>query len=143
FKVGLKNLTKLEFDMKTLMTIAIIGAAIIGEWAEGAIVVFLFALSEALEGYSIDKARQSIRSLMDIAPNRATIRRGNQTMEIDVEDVQIDDIMIIKPGEKIAMDGEVIKGESSINSNLRSEEHTTELQSRFDIVCSLLLEKKK
>ena len=101
--------------MKTLMTIAIIGAAIIGEWAEGAVVVFLFALSEALEGYSIDKARQSIRSLMDIAPNRATIRRGNQTMEIDVEDVQINDIMIIKPGEKIAMDGEVVKGESSIS----------------------------
>lgn len=115
FKVGLKNLTKLEFDMKTLMTIAIIGAAIIGEWAEGAVVVFLFALSEALEGYSIDKARQSIRSLMDIAPNRAMIRRGNQTMEIDVEDVQINDIMIIKPGEKIAMDGEVVKGESSIS----------------------------
>lgn len=115
FKVGLKNLTKLEFDMKTLMTIAIIGAAIIGEWAEGAVVVFLFALSEALEGYSIDKARQSIRSLMDIAPNRATIRRGNQTIEIDVEDVQINDIMIIKPGEKIAMDGEVVKGESSIS----------------------------
>ena len=115
FKVGLKNLTELEFDMKTLMTIAIIGAAIIGEWAEGAVVVFLFALSEALEGYSIDKARQSIRSLMDIAPNRATIRRGNETMEIDVEDVQISDIMIIKPGEKIAMDGEIVKGESSIS----------------------------
>jgi len=115
FKVGLKNLTKLDFDMKTLMTIAIIGAAIIGEWAEGAVVVFLFALSEALEGYSIDKARQSIRSLMDIAPNRATIRRGNETMEIDVEDVQISDIMIIKPGEKIAMDGEIVKGESSIS----------------------------
>lgn len=115
FKVGLKNLSKLEFDMKTLMTIAIIGAAIIGEWAEGAVVVFLFALSEALEGYSIDKSRQSIRALMDIAPNRATIRRNNQTMEIDVEDVQINDIMIIRPGEKIAMDGEVVKGESSIS----------------------------
>src|SRR5699024_2730510 len=53
--------------------------------------------------------------LMDIAPNRATIRRGNQTMEIDVEEVQIDDIMIIKPGDKIAMDGEVVKGASSIS----------------------------
>lgn len=115
FKVGLKNLSKLEFDMKTLMTVAIIGAAIIGEWAEGAVVVFLFAVSEALEGYSIDKARQSIKALMDIAPNRATIRRGDQTMEIDVEDVQVGDVMLIKPGQKIAMDGEVIKGQSSIN----------------------------
>ncbi|WP_077325029.1 heavy metal translocating P-type ATPase [Virgibacillus siamensis] len=117
FKVGLKNLTKFQFDMKTLMTIAIIGAAVIGEWGEGAVVVFLFALSEALEGYSMDKARQSIRSLMDIAPNRATIRRGDQVMEIDVEDVRIDDVMLIKPGEKIAMDGDVIKGQSSINQS--------------------------
>ncbi|MCM3089002.1 cadmium-translocating P-type ATPase [Bhargavaea ginsengi] len=115
FKVGLQNLTKLEFDMKTLMTVAVIGAALIGEWAEGAVVVFLFAVSEALEAYSIDKARQSIKALMDIAPNRATVRRGTEVMEIDVEDVQIGDVMLIKPGQKLAMDGEVIQGQSSIN----------------------------
>lgn len=115
FKVGLVNLTKLEFDMSTLMTIAVIGAAIIGEWKEGALVVFLFAVSEALESYSMDKARNSIRSLMDIAPNTAIIRRGNNELEVDVEDIQIDDIMIIKPGQKLAMDGEVVKGNSYIS----------------------------
>ena len=115
FKVGLQNLTKLDFDMKTLMTVAVIGAALIGEWAEGAVVVFLFAVSEALEAYSIDKARQSIKALMEVAPNRATVRRGTEVMEIDVEDVRIGDIMLIKPGQKLAMDGEVIKGQSSIN----------------------------
>lgn len=115
FIIGFKNLVKLDFDMNTLMTIAIIGAAIIGEWAEGAVVVFLFALSEALEEYSIDKARESITSLMDIAPNKATVRRGNESIELDVEDVLINDIMIIKPGEKLAMDGEVVSGQSSIN----------------------------
>ncbi len=101
--------------MKTLMTIAIIGAAIIGEWGEAAVVVFLFAISEALESYSIDKARDSIRSLIDIAPNKALIRRGNSEVELDVEEIQIGDIMLVKPGQRIAMDGEVISGESSIN----------------------------
>lgn len=117
FKVGFRNLLQFEFDMKTLMTIAIIGAAIIGEWMEGAVVVFLFALSEALESYSINKARQSITSLLDIAPKKATVKHGNKTVEIDVNDIRINDVIIIKPGEKVAMDGEVIKGESTINQS--------------------------
>lgn len=117
FKVGIRNLFKLEFDMKTLMTVAIIGAAIIGEWGEGAVVVFLFALSEALEGYSMDKARESIRSLLDIAPKKAIVRRGTQELELDVEDIRINDILLIKPGQKIAMDGEVVRGQSSINQS--------------------------
>ncbi len=90
---------------------------LLGNGGEGAVVVFLFALSEALEGYSMDKARQSIQSLMDIAPNRATIRRGDEIIEMDVEDVRINDVMIIKPGQKIAMDGEVVNGQSSINQS--------------------------
>lgn len=115
FKEGFSDLLKLNFSMESLMTIAIIGAAIIGEWTEGSIVVILFAISEALERFSMDKARQSIRSLMDIAPKEALIRRNNVEQMINVSKIEVGDIMIIKPGQKIAMDGQVIKGHSSVN----------------------------
>lgn len=117
FITGIKNLLKLEFDMRTLMTIAIIGAAIIGEWSEGAVVVILFAISEVLERYSMDKARASIRSLMDIAPNQAIVIRNGTEMLIDVGDITVGDTMIVKPGQKIAMDGIVKKGYSAVNQS--------------------------
>lgn len=101
--------------MNTLMTVAILGAAIIGKWGEGAMVVILFAISEALERYSMDKARQSIESLTDIAPKEALIRRGNEEMIVHVEDIRVGDIMIVKPGQKLAMDGVVVKGTSTLN----------------------------
>ncbi|NMH69634.1 cadmium-translocating P-type ATPase [Bacillus sp. RO3] len=115
FKTGFKNLLQLEFDMRTLMTIAIIGAALIGEWGEGAIVVLLFAISEVLESYSMDKARESIRSLMDIAPPQAVILRNGKELSVDAEDIEVGDIMVVKPGQKIAMDGEILEGSSFIN----------------------------
>jgi Cd2+/Zn2+-exporting ATPase len=115
FKTGLKNLLHLEFDMKTLMTIAIIGAAIIGEWSEGAVVVLLFAISEVLESYSMDKARASIRSLMEHAPTEALIIRNGQEITLKAEDIEVGDMMIVKPGQMIAMDGVIVEGLSSIN----------------------------
>ncbi|GHH97514.1 copper-translocating P-type ATPase [Neobacillus kokaensis] len=115
FKTGLKNLLHLEFDMRTLMTIAIIGAAIIGEWSEGAVVVLLFAISEVLEGYSMDKARKSIRSLMEMAPTEALILRNGQELLLKAEDIEVGDLMLVKPGQMIAMDGVIVEGISSVN----------------------------
>ena len=119
FITGFKNLLKLSFDMKTLMTVAIIGAAIIGEWQEAAVVVFLFAVSEALESYSMSKARQSIEQLMDIAPPVATVKQshGDHHHEVQraTEEIVIGDVLIVKPGQKIAMDGVVVAGQSYVN----------------------------
>lgn len=115
FSVGLKNLLRLDFDMRTLMTVAVIGGGIIGEWAEVAVVVILFAVSEALERYSMERARQSIHQLMDIAPKEALIRRGSQELTVAVEEIEIGDVMLVKPGQKIAMDGVVIAGQSAVN----------------------------
>lgn len=115
FKVGLQNLLRFEFDMRTLMTVAVIGGAIIGEWGEVALVVILFAISEELERFSMDRARNSIRSLMGIAPKEALVRRNGQEIMIHVDDIAVGDIMIVKPGEKIAMDGVVVNGYSAVN----------------------------
>lgn len=114
-KTGIRNVARLEFDMKTLMTLAVIGGAIIGEWGEVAVVVILFAISEALERFSMDRARKSIQSLMDIAPNEALIKRNGQELTVHVGDIVVGDIMIVKPGQKIAMDGIVVHGHSSVN----------------------------
>ncbi len=114
-------LPKLDFNMSVLMTTAIIGAMAIGKWEEGATVAFLYSVSELLEAWSMEKARKSIRDLMDIAPKVARVRRPvgefglPVEMEIPVDEVEIGDTLIIRPGEKIAMDGVIIKGESAIN----------------------------
>ncbi len=111
------SLRRLNFDMNVLMTVAVAGAALIGEWREGAVVAFLFSVSGALESYTFDKARQSIRSLMEIAPKAAIVRRNSLEMELPVEEIQPGDILLVKPGEKIAMDGKVVSGYSAVNQS--------------------------
>lgn len=115
FKKGYKRLFLLQFDMNVLMSIAVTGAFLIGEWREGALVAFLFAVSEWLESYSFDKARNAIRSIMELAPKKATVKRKGIEQILAVSDIKIGDILVVKPGEKIAMDGIVKKGSSTIN----------------------------
>lgn len=114
-KSGLYGLKSKIVGTELLMTIAGIGAAAIGQWAEGAAVVFLFSLGETLEAFTMDRTRKSIRSLMDLAPDEALVRRSGSTMTLPVEDIRIGDILIVKPGEKVAMDGRLTKGYTTIN----------------------------
>ncbi|MGG1575366.1 heavy metal translocating P-type ATPase [Fictibacillus sp. NRS-1165] len=104
-----------SLDMNVLMSAAAIGAAFIGQWLEGATVVWLFALGNLLQNRSIEQTRNSIRNLMDLAPPEAWVQAGTDLVKKPVEDVSIGDVIIVKPGDKIPLDGEVIKGESSVN----------------------------
>lgn len=104
-----------ELDMNMLMVIAAAGAVAIGQLEEGAVVVFLFALGNALQGYTFDKTRNSIRALMGLAPQQALVRREEEEIMLPVRDVVIGDTVIVRPGEKIPMDGQVVAGQSTVN----------------------------
>lgn len=102
-------------DMNALMTIAAVGAMLIGEWEEGALVTFLFSLGNSLESYTMDRARHAIRSLMDLSPSEATLLDGDHEERVPVEKLKIGDHILIKPGERIPMDGVLVEGASAVN----------------------------
>ncbi|TVT29872.1 cadmium-translocating P-type ATPase [Salinicoccus cyprini] len=104
-----------SLDMNVLMSAAVIGAALIGEWFEGATVVWLFALGIALQNQSIERTRKSIRNLMDLTPSEAWVKAGSELVQKPVSDITVGEITIIKPGDRVPLDGEVVKGETSIN----------------------------
>ena len=102
-------------DINVLMLVAVVGAIALGEWSEAASVVFLFALAQLLESRAMDRARGAIRALMDLAPVEAIVRRGPRDMRIPVDDVIVGDTIVVRPGEKVPLDGRVIGGESYVN----------------------------
>ena len=112
---GLAALRNLSLDMNFLMIVAIIGAAAIGEWQEGAMVAFLFSVANLLETYSMDRARRAVSALMQYAPKRVTVQRNGAEIEIDVDEILVGEIIVIKPGEKVPLDGEVLKGNTHID----------------------------
>ena len=112
---GLRALARFRFDMNGMMTGAVTGAALIGQWEEGAVVAFLYAVSNWLEGYTMDRARRSIQALMDHAPREARIRRDGVEIVVPVEDVKVGDLLLVRPGEKLPMDGIVRAGASAVN----------------------------
>ena len=104
-----------SLDMNVLMSAAAIGAAFLGEWLEGATVVWLFALGLNLQNRAIEKTRKSIRGLMELTPPEAWVKVGNELIKKPVEDISINDVIVVKPGDRIPLDGDVIEGESSVN----------------------------
>jgi Cd2+/Zn2+-exporting ATPase len=114
---ALQSAKRLDLDIHVLMTVAVIGALILGEWLEAAMVVGLFALAEWLEGASMARARGAIGELMELSPDRARVVRDGQQQVVPIEQVDIGDHVIVRPGEKIAVDGIVESGESEVDQS--------------------------
>ena len=115
-KKGWIALRTFSLNINLLMTVAVIGAALIGEWPEAAVVIWLFGLAEMIEAMSLDRARNAIRSLMALAPETAMVRQPDGSwLETRAQDVALGATVRIKPGERIALDGTVETGQSWVN----------------------------
>lgn len=115
FREAIANIRAGRFEIDFLMLVAAIGAATLGEWAEGALLLFLFSLGHSLEHYAMGRAKRAIEALAELAPQTALMRRQGKTEEVAVEQLLLGDVVIVKPNERIPADGFVIKGEGSIN----------------------------
>lgn len=104
-----------EIGIELLMSLAAIVAGLMGEWAEAAMLVFLYSISEAAEGYTEERTRHAIRALMDLAPKTALVVRDGKETRIPVEQLQVGDVFVVYPGEAVATDGEIVEGRSSLN----------------------------
>lgn len=104
-----------EFEIDFLMIIAAIGAAYIGSWEEGALLLFLFSLGHALEHYAMNKAKKTIESLGDLTPKTALVKQNGDLKEVDISQLKINDIIVVKPNTKIAADGVILSGQSTVN----------------------------
>ena len=115
FREAIENIRAGRFEIDFLMLAAAIGAATLGEWAEGALLLFLFSLGHALEHYAMGRAKRAIEALAELAPQTALVRREGRTEKVPVEQLRVGDAVIVKPNERIPADGFLIKGEGSVN----------------------------
>lgn len=112
---AIETIRKGKFEIDFLMLVAAAGASSLGKWEEAALLLFLFSLGHALEHYAMNRARKSIAALSNLAPPTALVKRGGETIEIDVADLRLGEIIVVKPNSKIAADGVIIKGSSAVN----------------------------
>jgi len=112
---AIDNLRMKRFEIDTLMLVAAAGAAALGAFEEGALLLFLFSLGHALEHYAMGRAKRAIEALAELAPPVATVRREGETREIPVEELEVGDTVIVRPNERLPADGFLVKGTSSVN----------------------------
>ena len=116
--LAIKNIIKGEvFDENFLMMIATIGAFVIGEYPEAVAVMLFYEVGELFQGYAINKSRKSIADMMDIKPEYANVIRDNKSVKVEPDEVQIDEIIEIKPGERVPLDAIIIKGETTLDTS--------------------------
>lgn len=115
FFKGLKNLFRLKFNIDTLMTVALVGAFIIGDWREGTVVAILFGVNEYLEGFGMRQARKSMAELLKVVPKTANLLKDGVATEVPINDLQLGDIILIKAGGKVPSDAVIVDGKSSVN----------------------------
>ena len=115
---AVKNVEKGDFfDENFLMTVATLGAIIIGEYPEAVAVMLFYEVGELFQSYAINKSRKSIADMMDIKPEYANVIRDNKSIKVDPDEVQIDEIIEIKPGERVPLDAIIIKGETTLDTS--------------------------
>jgi Zn2+/Cd2+-exporting ATPase len=114
---AVRELLQKHVDIDLLMVTAAIGAATIGGWAEGGVLLFLFSLGNALEHYALGRTHRAVRALMEMSPDEATALRDGQEIQVPVEQLAIGDIVITRPGERVPVDGTVRSGSSSIDES--------------------------
>ena len=112
---ALENLRNRKLEIDSLMVLAAIGAAVLGELPEGALLLFLFSFGHALEHFDMGKARKAIEALQELAPDTARVERNGTVIEVRVSDLNLNDVIVIRPNERIAADGFVIEGESAVD----------------------------
>ena len=135
-KRAVKNIFRGKvFDENFLMSIATIGAMLIGEYPEGIAVMLFYQVGELFQSYAVDKSRRSIADAMDIRPDYANVKRGDEVIKIDPDEVQIGDIIVIKPGERVPLDGKVIEGNSMVDTSaLTGESVPREVEVGHEII---------
>lgn len=116
-KKAFYSLQRLSFNMSVLMTVAVLGALAIDEWEEAATVAWLYAVSELLESWTLHRARRSIASLLAMAPRVARVLRDGQEVEVPVEAVAVGDRLLVRPGERIPVDGRILAGRSALDES--------------------------